>query len=56
MSLAFPLGNVLMRAIGLHNVDLIMAITFMLTVVAAIASGILLAADRHLHRRATPAE
>ncbi len=50
------LGNVLMRAIGLHNVDLIMAITFMLTVVAAIASGILLAADRHLHRRATPAD
>jgi NitT/TauT family transport system permease protein len=45
------LGNVLMRAIGLHNVDLIMAITFILTAVAAVASGILLAIDRRLHRR-----
>jgi NitT/TauT family transport system permease protein len=45
------LGNVLMRAIGLHNVDIIMVLTFILTVVAAIASGILLAIDRTLHRR-----
>ena len=47
----FGLGNVLMRAIGLHNVDLIMAITFMLTVVAAVATGILLTIDRALRRR-----
>ena len=50
------LGNVLMRAIGLHNVDFIMVITFMLTVVAAVASGILLAVDRRLHRRMSTAD
>lgn len=47
------LGNVLMRAIGLHNVDLIMAITFILTAVAAVATGALLALDRRLHRRSS---
>jgi NitT/TauT family transport system permease protein len=46
------LGNVLMRAIGLHNVDLIMAITFMLTTMAAVASGVLLLIDTKLRRRA----
>jgi NitT/TauT family transport system permease protein len=45
------LGNVLMRAIGLHNIDLIMSITFVLTVVAAVASGVLLAIDLRLRRR-----
>lgn len=51
----FGLGNVLMRAIGLHNVDLIMAITFLLTVVAAAATGVLLAIDRRLRRRTATA-
>ncbi len=45
------LGNLLMRAIGLHNVDLIMSITFLLTVVAAVATGLLLAIDRRLRAR-----
>jgi NitT/TauT family transport system permease protein len=46
------LGNLLMRAIGLHQVDLIMAISLIVTVVAAIGSSILLALDRRLHARA----
>jgi NitT/TauT family transport system permease protein len=50
------LGNVLMRAIGLHNVDIIMVLTFILTVVAAVASGILLAVDRRLRRRMSMAD
>jgi NitT/TauT family transport system permease protein len=50
------LGNVLMRAIGLHNVDIIMVLTFILTVVAAVASGILLAVDRRLRRRMAMAD
>jgi hypothetical protein len=50
------LGNVLMRAIGLHNVDLIMAITFMLTAVTAVASGLLLLIDAKLRRRAAVAD
>lgn len=45
------LGNQLMKAIGLHDVDLIVAIAFLLTVVAALGSGVLLAIDRRLHRR-----
>jgi hypothetical protein len=45
------LGYMLMNAIGLHNVDVIMAMTFLLTVFAAVVSGILLAIDRQLHRR-----
>lgn len=45
------LGYLLMNAIGLHNVDLIMAITFMLVVFAAGMSSLLLAIDRRLHRR-----
>ena len=45
------LGYMLMNAIGLHNVDVIMAVTFLLTAFAAVVSGILLAIDRHLHRR-----
>lgn len=45
------LGYMLMNAIGLHNVDLIMAITFILIVFAALVSSILLIIDRRLHRR-----
>lgn len=46
------LGYMLMNAIGLHNVDVIMAITFLLVTFAVIVSSILLAVDRRLHRRA----
>jgi NitT/TauT family transport system permease protein len=46
------LGYMLMGAIGLHNVDIIMSITFILIVFAAVFSSILLAVDRRLHRRA----
>jgi NitT/TauT family transport system permease protein len=45
------LGNLLMRAIGLHNVDLIMAIALVVTVVAAVGSSLLLAVDRRLHAK-----
>ena len=43
-----------MRAIGLHNVELIMAVTFLLTVVAAAATGVLLAIDRRLRAKVAP--
>ncbi|HZP79783.1 MAG TPA: ABC transporter permease subunit [Pseudolabrys sp.] len=46
------LGYMLMTAIGLHNVETIMAVTFMLIVFAAAISSILLAIDRRLHKRA----
>ena len=46
------LGRLLMQAIGLHNIDTIMAITFLVTVFAAIFSGTLLAIDRRLQQRA----
>lgn len=49
------LGNVLMRAIGLHNVDLIMVITFFLSAVAAVATGVLLVIDGRLRRRSSQA-
>ncbi len=45
------LGYMLMNAIGLHNVDIIMAITLLLTVFAATVSAILLAIDRRLRRQ-----
>lgn len=45
------LGNLLMRAIGLHNVDIIMSIALIVTVVAALGSSVLLALDRRLHAR-----
>lgn len=45
------LGYMLMNAIGLHNIDIIMSITLLLTLFAAAVSGILLAIDRRLHRR-----
>ena len=45
------LGYLLMTAIGLHNVDLIMAVTFLLVVFAAAISTVLLTVDRWLHHR-----
>lgn len=45
------LGFLLMNAIGLHNIDLIMAITLLLVVFAASVSSILLYYDHKLHRR-----
>ncbi|HEX7127445.1 MAG TPA: ABC transporter permease subunit [Thermodesulfobacteriota bacterium] len=45
------LGYMLMNAIGLHNVDVIMSVTFLLIVFAAVVSSILLRIDRALHRR-----
>jgi NitT/TauT family transport system permease protein len=45
------LGYMLMNAIGLHNVDIIMAVTFLLIVFAAVVSSILLRIDHALHRR-----
>jgi NitT/TauT family transport system permease protein len=44
------LGYLLMNAIGLHNVDIIMSVTFLVTAFAAVVSGILLTVDRRLHR------
>lgn len=46
------LGYLLMNAISLYNVDLIMAVTFLLVVFAAVVNVILLAIDRRLHHRA----
>lgn len=46
------LGYMLMNGIGLHNVDVIMSVTFMLVVFAAVISSALLAVDKVLHRRA----
>ena len=46
------LGYLLMNAIGLHNVDVIMAVTLLLVIFAASVSSILLWADRRLHYRA----
>jgi NitT/TauT family transport system permease protein len=43
------LGYLLMNAIGLHNVDVIMAVTFVLVAAAAVVSSALLAVDRRLH-------
>jgi NitT/TauT family transport system permease protein len=45
------LGYMLMNAMGLHNVDVIMAITLMLVLFAALVSVALLALDRRLHGR-----
>ena len=45
------IGFLLMNAIGLHNVDLIMALTFMLTVFAGAASVALLAINRRMQQR-----
>ena len=45
------LGYLLMTAIGLHDVSLIMALTFLLTLFAVCASAVLLTIDRRLRRR-----
>jgi NitT/TauT family transport system permease protein len=45
------LGYLLMNAISLYNVDLIMAVTFLLVVFAAVINIALLAIDRRLHHR-----
>jgi NitT/TauT family transport system permease protein len=42
------IGYLLMNAIGLHNVDLIMALTFLLTMFAVIASTVLLSVNRRM--------
>jgi NitT/TauT family transport system permease protein len=43
------LGYLLMNAISLYNIDLIMAVTFLLVVLAASVNALLLAVDRRLH-------
>jgi NitT/TauT family transport system permease protein len=45
------MGHLLMNAIHLYNVDLIMAVTFLLVVFAATANTIMLAIDHRLHHR-----
>jgi NitT/TauT family transport system permease protein len=45
------LGFLLMSAIGLHNIDLIMALTLLLTLFAGAASVVLLAFNRRLDAR-----
>ncbi len=47
------LGYLLKTAIGLHNVDQIMGVTFILVVFAATFSSILLAVDRRLRARSS---
>ena len=44
------LGYLLMQAIGLHNIRMITAVTFILVCVAVTASALLLAIDRRLRR------
>lgn len=44
------LGYMLMNAIGLHHVDIIMAITLLVTVFAVTISGLLIHLDRNLPR------
>jgi NitT/TauT family transport system permease protein len=46
------LGYLLMTGIGLHNVELIMAVTLLIVVFAAAVSVLLLQVDLRLHRRA----
>jgi len=45
------LGYLLMAAIGLHDVSLIMSLTFVLTTLAVCASAVLLTLDRRLRQR-----
>jgi NitT/TauT family transport system permease protein len=42
------IGYLLMNAIGLHNIDLIMALTFLITLFAGFASILLLVVDRRI--------
>ncbi len=44
------LGFLLMSAIGLHNVELIMALTFILVLFSGTVSSLLLFFDRKLHK------
>jgi NitT/TauT family transport system permease protein len=46
------LGFLLMNAIGLHNIELIMSVTFLLVAFAATVSSLLLMLDRRLRERA----
>jgi NitT/TauT family transport system permease protein len=46
------LGYLLMTAIGLQNIDVIMAVTLMLVIFAASVSTLLIVIDRRLHRAA----
>lgn len=45
------LGYLLMNGIGLHNIELVMSVTLLIVVFAAVVSTILLAVDRRLHRQ-----
>jgi NitT/TauT family transport system permease protein len=45
------LGHLLMQAMSLHNIERILALTLLLVVFAAGVNALLLALDRHLHRR-----
>ena len=45
------LGHLLIQAIGLHNIDLIMAVTLLLVVFAASVNTVMLVIDHRLHRR-----
>ena len=45
------LGYLLMTGIGLHNIELVMSVTLMIVVFAAIVSTILLQIDKRLHRQ-----
>ena len=45
------LGYLLMNGIGLHNVELIMAVTLIIVIFAAGVSSLLLHIDHRLHRR-----
>ena len=45
------LGYLLMNGIGLHNVELLMSVTFIIVVFAAAVSTLLLHIDHRLHRR-----
>jgi NitT/TauT family transport system permease protein len=45
------LGFTIINAIGLHDVETMMAVTLLLFVFAAVSNGFLLALDRRLHKR-----
>lgn len=45
------IGHLLMNGIGLHNVELVMAITLLVVVFAAVVSTLLLHLDHRLHRQ-----
>ena len=45
------IGFMLMNAIGLHNMDVIMSLTFMLVAFAGVVNALLLVVDHRLHRR-----